>query len=310
MHSIKSHNIRIILIKLLSIITRLFIKVRILDKFVLVRVDGGICSQIHFYMIGQHFKEMGCQVKYDLSWFKTYGYDMLNKDRRDYALGIAFPYLEIQTVSKMEFFFYKSLNRVNDFHDETSAYEWMGVKAPVYMTGYYRTPSNFFERFSDMFYVDETVFDLRNREMFAEIKSEKNSVAIHVRRGDLAVFTKAYGEPVPVSYFKNSIDFICKRVENPHFYIFSDDYDWVEDVLLPEIGAEIYYTKIDFNDSSKGYFDLFLMAECQHKITSKGSFGKYSAFIGKKTNSIITVYDDKYEIKEWEGKCSGFVFIK
>lgn len=43
------------------------------DNIVIIRVDGGICSQIAFFVLGLVFKEKGYEVKYDLSWFETSG---------------------------------------------------------------------------------------------------------------------------------------------------------------------------------------------------------------------------------------------
>ncbi len=296
--------------KCLTALAKILVKVRLLDKFVLVHVDGGICSQMHFYMIGQHFKEKGYRVKYDLYWFKKDGYDLLKKNRRDFVLNTAFPKLKYETVGKIEMFFYRYLNRENNYHDEDSAFDWLQLVPPIYLTGYYRTPKELYLRYAKTFTVDSTILDERNNQMLSEIKNRKESVAIHVRRGDLAVFNKAYGEPVPISYIRNSINYIKSKVGNPHFYIFSDDYKWIEDVFLPEIGVNISYTKVDFNDIGKGYCDLFLMASCKHKITSKGSFGKYASFLSGQKDSIITLYDDSYERKQWEGKYPGFVFIK
>lgn len=302
--------IKEILKRLLTILTKALVKVRLLDDFVLVHVDGGICSQMHFYMIGQHFKAKGYRVKYDISWFQNDGFDLLKQNRRDFMLNSAFPKLNFEIVNKVELFFYSYLNRENNYYDDATAFDWLHLKSPIFLTGYYRTPKELYLQYSNQFVIDSEILDNRNREMLSDIRSRKETVAIHVRRGDLAVFNTAYGEPVPISYFKNSINYISEKVESPHFYIFSDDYKWIEEVLLLEIGENISYTKIDFNDVGKGYCDLFLMASCKHKITSKGSFGKYASFLNNREDSIITLYDDSYERRQWEGKYPGFVFIK
>ena len=40
------------------------------DNLIIIRVDGGIASQIGFVALGKAFEEKGYQVKYDLSWLK------------------------------------------------------------------------------------------------------------------------------------------------------------------------------------------------------------------------------------------------
>ncbi|WP_279386179.1 hypothetical protein [Helicobacter cinaedi] len=39
------------------------------DNLIIIRVDGGIASQIAFVALGKAFEEKGYRVKYDLSWF-------------------------------------------------------------------------------------------------------------------------------------------------------------------------------------------------------------------------------------------------
>jgi len=299
-----------VLKRLLKVLIKALVKARILDDFVLVHVDGGICSQMQFYMIGQFFKTKGYRVKYDLSWFKTDGFDLLNKHRRDFVLITAFPKLAFETPNKVELFFYRYLNRENNYYDDATAFDWLHLSSPIYLSGYYHIPKELYLQYSSLFVIDSTIFNSRNRAMLADIRNREETVAVHVRRGDLSVFHMAYGEPVPISYFKNSINYICEKVDSPHFYIFSDDHKWVEEVLLPEIGDKINCTRIDFNDVGNGYCDLFLMASCKHKVTSKGSFGKYASFLSNREDSIITLYDDSYERKQWDGKYPGFVFIK
>ena len=40
------------------------------DNLVVIRVDGGIASQMSFVALGKAFEEKDYQVKYDLSWLK------------------------------------------------------------------------------------------------------------------------------------------------------------------------------------------------------------------------------------------------
>lgn len=46
------------------------------DNLIIIRSDGGICSQIAFCSLGYYLEQKGYKVKYDLNWFKQYGKDM------------------------------------------------------------------------------------------------------------------------------------------------------------------------------------------------------------------------------------------
>lgn len=47
---------------------KLCIKIGIASPTIVVRMDGGICSQMHQYLIGQIFKERGTNVEYELDF--------------------------------------------------------------------------------------------------------------------------------------------------------------------------------------------------------------------------------------------------
>jgi hypothetical protein len=161
-----------------------------------------------------------------------------------------------------------------------------------------------------VFSINNSVFDKRNMELLGDIKHHKSPVAIHVRRGDLSVFNTAYGAPVGSNYFNNSIAYIESKVGECYYYFFSDEPEWVRNYLINELDVTDNYCIVDVNGAEKGYLDLFLIAACKHQITSKGSLGKYGAFICSNPQNIITIYDDEYERKTWDAKYPNVVFVK
>ena len=286
------------------------IQIGFVEKCVIVRIDGGICSQMHFYMIGEYMKLQGYSVKYDLTWFETHGYDLMGKDKRNFDLLKAFPKLELRKACKSELFFYKPFSHINNYFDDSNDFEWQKLTAPVYFQGYYKVPTGFYLRHIGIFKIDVTLLDVPNRAMIEEIRERTMPVAVHVRRGDLAGYNIAYGNPVPVKYFKKATEYLASHVMFPFFYFFSDDPKWVEDYLIKEIELKDNYRIVDINDATKGYFDLFLIASCNHQITSKGSLGKYGAFLNNSGNNIVTIYDDRYERSAWEGEHPNIIFLK
>ena len=72
-------------------------------KNVIIRVDGGICSQIAFVSLGLWLsKNFGVVVQYDLSWFSEYGKDMNGVFVRNWDMEDAFPELNIDIASREE----------------------------------------------------------------------------------------------------------------------------------------------------------------------------------------------------------------
>lgn len=294
----------------IKFIANVFFTLHWLDKFILVRMDGGICSQMHFYLIGNEFEKRGFRVKYNLEWFRKSGKDMNGVHVRNFDLIKAFPSLQCKQANVLESTLYQALAKPRDF-SLIDPSEWVIVTPPAYLNGYYCTPQGMYNTIPDLFNIDLSVLDERNLTLYKEIEQKDNSVAVHVRRGDLAVFNDAYGEPVGTSYFQKSIDYIEKYMGcSGYYYFFSDEPEWVKDVLIHDLELYDNYQVVDFNGSDKGYMDLFLISCCRHQITSKGSLGKFGGLLKKSQNNSIIICDDEYQRSEWENQSSRVVFIK
>ena len=66
---------------------------------IVVLMDGGICSQMHQYLLGRFFAQKGYKVSYDLSFYRTWGTDLTHRFVRNFDLLKAFPYIEITKAS-------------------------------------------------------------------------------------------------------------------------------------------------------------------------------------------------------------------
>jgi hypothetical protein len=149
-----------------------------------------------------------------------------------------------------------------------------------YLDGYWQS-SLYFEKFSDQIWSqfqpkqgpgsrDLSVLDSINK---------TNSVAIHIRRGDYftnSVASKVHGV-CSLDYYSRALNFIREHESNPHFYIFSDDLDWVSKNLALDGPAKF----IDHNAGDNAFKDLRLMAACSHQIIANSSFSWWGAWLNK-----------------------------
>ena len=112
----------------------------------------------------------------------------------------------------------------------------------------------------------------------------KNSVAIHIRRGDYLNNPKAryFHGILGENYYKNSIRYIKSRVKNPLFFIFSDDVDLVKKTFF-FFNNEKYI----FIDTNSPINDLNLMSKCKHFIIANSSFSWWAAWLSKNKHKII-----------------------
>lgn len=136
---------------------------------------------------------------------------------------------------------------------------------------------------------------------------ECNSVSLHVRRGDyLSDLYKDMFISLGRDYYEKAVNFIREKVDNPMFFIFSDDKDFVEKEFnwLPE---KVIVTGNDGNDS---YIDMQLMSLCKHNIIANSTFSQWGSLLNK-NEEHYTIYPKAY-LKDQDNelkKIPGWIMI-
>ena len=126
--------------------------------------------------------------------------------------------------------------------------------------------------------------DTPNATIASAIKNT-NSVAVHVRRSDY-VTNKIYFEGLGAldkRYYDAAIAMIKFRVDNPHFFIFSEEIDWCK-ANIQETNTT-YVTQV--NSSRSAEFDMHLMSLCKHQVISNSTFAWWGAWLAETSGSII-----------------------
>jgi hypothetical protein len=119
---------------------------------------------------------------------------------------------------------------------------------------------------------------------YLNLIKNKNSVAIHIRRGDYLNDRKVryihgiLGE----DYYKKSISYIKKKVKNPTFFIFSDDIE-----LVKKTFSFFNNKKYIFTDTKSSINDLYLMSNCKHFIIANSTFSWWGAWLSKNKYKIV-----------------------
>lgn len=115
------------------------------------------------------------------------------------------------------------------------------------------------------------------------------SVAIHVRRGDYIrpPYDKIYGGICTIDYYQQAINIVCKSLDNPKFYVFSDDIEWVKNNL--KLYDAVF---VDWNTGKSSIYDMYLMAHAKANIIANSTFSYWGAFLNEK--SQIVVYPKKW----------------
>ena len=125
--------------------------------------------------------------------------------------------------------------------------------------------------------------------------NQSNSCSIHVRRGDylLKPFNEIY-HVCSEKYYQNGIKIIENKILNPHFFIFSDDIQWIKS-KFNNLKNKTFISDYNLTD----YEEFFLLSKCNNHIISNSTFSLIGAWINYEKNIVI-------EPREWfKNKSSG-----
>jgi len=158
----------------------------------------------------------------------------------------------------------------------------------VYYSGYWQS-EKYFENAEDsirqQFTFKEKLISEKNK-AFIKQYSNKNTVSIHIRRGDYVTNTDAnilLGGLCDLSYYHNAISYIKKNVSQLYFQFYSDDIDWVKENFIDLENVQF----IDWNHQTDSWQDMMLMSKCKHNIIANSSFSWWGAWLNNNPNKIV-----------------------
>lgn len=264
----------------------------------IICLRGGLGNQMFQYSFGYSFsKKTSATLKLDISCFKL---DYL----RNYELGLyniienfATSYeinkltkkssnLVDKTIRKLVF---KSLSLNENFYKE-SGFNFDGnvfnTHNNTYFDGYWQSEKYFNDYRDDLL----TMFSLKENVHYQTKKYQHKicdgeSVSLHIRRGDYISDTKANNilGICPLDYYKTAVLAINDNIDNPHYYIFSDDIDWTKE-NIDFIDA---ITFVELAQDIPDHEEMWLMSQCQHNIIANSSFSWWGAWLNQNPEKIV-----------------------
>jgi len=128
----------------------------------------------------------------------------------------------------------------------------------------------------------------KNAEKLTEIKASKNSICVHIRRGDYIAHNS--GKTLPAAYFEKAILKIITQNswKEASLFVFSDDWEWTQSAInftFPGVETKTDFVRI--NDISQPIPELELMRECKHFVISAGAFARIAAQMCGNPNKIV-----------------------
>ena len=134
------------------------------------------------------------------------------------------------------------------------------------------------------------------RSILMKMKSS-NSVAVHVRRGDYVALGICLGK----DYYQAAIRLIKEKVDNPVFYVFSDDMDYAKELFEEEDKDKMLF--VNYVSVNATLEDFFLMKSCRNNIMANSSYSWWGAWANENEEKIVvcpkrSLTDDFYP-EEW-----------
>lgn len=177
----------------------------------------------------------------------------------------------------------------NNFIVEPHFHYWAGIhkiSKNSYLTGYWQS-EKYFSHIAETIRTDFTFsipLSEKNAKLAKQI-SQVNAVSLHVRRGDYAFNPKTAATHglCSLDYYQAAIQLMAERVQQPYFYIFSDDTAWVKDNLMINFPHQF----VDHNSGLESYNDMHLMSLCQHHIIANSSFSWWGAWLNTNVEKIV-----------------------
>ena len=113
-----------------------------------------------------------------------------------------------------------------------------------------------------------------------------SAISIHIRRGDYVSNPKALAIHgiCPPDYYHAAIETLRLRCPGARLFAFSDDPQWVSQVLLPRYPDLVL---VDHNKGKESYNDMRLMSMCHHHIIANSSFSWWGAWLNPKPDKMV-----------------------
>lgn len=267
---------------------------------VVSQLIGGLGNQMFQYAAGRaRSLELGVPLRLDVSGFANYGLHQGFEIQRVFnSTAEIASEADVRSILGWQFFPHirrivarpgMAMFRRKEFVVEPHFRFWHGINdvpSDCYLMGYWQS-ERYFAKAAQQIRADFTFqqhLGNRNIELSKQMGS-MNAVSLHVRRGDYVYNSKTTATHglCSLEYYQEAIHHISKQVQQPHFFVFSDDISWVKNNLKLDHPHQF----VEHNYGEESYNDMRLMSLCRHHIIANSSFSWWGAWLNPKEDKIV-----------------------
>jgi hypothetical protein len=257
----------------------------------LVNLTGGLGNQMFQYSFAKALQAKGYEVKLDISTFETYTLHG--------GFGLEHYSITIPIASKEELLPYKTnfLTRIGRKLN-LSHKKLMGEKTLLFQKELLSPPDNtslygYFQSekyFNPLRHTILEEFTVKaplspySTSIEKTIQTAGDTASIHIRRGDYITDSKAhkFHGICGLDYYEEAISLLESKFKEMHYFIFSDDIEWVKNNLSLKNA-----TYIENNPSKIPHEDIYLMSLCHHNIIANSSFSWWGAWLNQNSKKMV-----------------------
>jgi hypothetical protein len=241
--------------------------------------------------------ELVTHRKFDLDIFNFKSYRWATKDEIFAYNGNPYASLRKRFIRKIKNSFSPKeliIQKYNEFDEE-----FLSVKGNVCFVGRWQSEL-YFKDVAAQIKKDFTISDENNSKIrsYAAKINDCEAVCLHIRRGDLitsAIYSSNIGT-LSLEYYTQAINYIRQQVENPVFFIFSDDINWCKQhIVLPE--PTFYMDNSTAGKKAEGH--LYLMQLCKHFIISNSTYAWWGAWLSANEDKTVVYPGNWYKDKNY-----------
>ncbi len=258
---------------------------------IITKIIGGLGNQMFQYAAGRRLAhKLDVELKLDISAFdnyklRAYGLSVFNIKEK-FATAEEIEKLSGRKVGAIETVWSVIFNRPKTYFRNLQPWfdpRILKLHDNIFLEGYWQSE----KYFSDISEIIRQDFTIRapqtgkNKEL-AQLIEQSNSVSLHIRRDDYLQKANKRFVNCDLHYYINSLNYLTKELQKPHFFVFSDDIPWAKDNLK---GYPL--TFVDINNESTNHEDLRLMSQCKHHIIANSSFSWWGAWLNPKKDKMV-----------------------
>lgn len=121
--------------------------------------------------------------------------------------------------------------------------------------------------------------------VIAQQIQESNAISLHIRRGDYLTDAKtnSYHGLCNLDWYYRAVSVISHGISTPHFFVFSDDYEWAIQHLRLNYPTQFIKPQVDGQEG----IDMYLMSLCKHNIIANSSFSWWGAWLNQNAQKRV-----------------------